>query len=214
MCIDNRQLNKVTINNKYPIPRIYDWLYQLQGTIHFSRLYLILGYHQLRVRDSDTPKTAFKTRYIYYEFVVMLFRLTNAPSPFMDLMNRFFKQYLDLFVIVFINDILIYFRNEEEHTIHLRIVLQILNDNQLLSKFIKCYFWLQFVSFFGHIVSSEGIRVDSEKIEAAKQWPRPTSTIDIKSLMGKLGYYRWFMEGFSFIDSELTRSTQKMVKFL
>ncbi|KAH0658050.1 hypothetical protein KY289_026798 [Solanum tuberosum] len=190
MCIDYRQLNKVRIKNKYPIPRIDDLFDQLQGASHFSKIDLRSGYHQLRVRDSDIPKIAFRTRYGHYEFVVMSFGLTNAPVAFMDLMNRVFKQYLDLFVIVFIDDILIYSRNEEEHASHLRVVLQTLTDRQLFAKFNKCEFWLQSVAFLGHIVTSEGIRVDSQKIEAVKQWPRPTSATNIISFLGLAGYYR------------------------
>ncbi|KAH0655313.1 hypothetical protein KY285_030195 [Solanum tuberosum] len=143
----------------------------------------------------------------------MSFGLTNAPTTFMDLMNKVFKQYLDLFVIVFIDDIIIYSRNEEEHVNHLRVVLQTLKDRQLFAKFSKCEFWLQSVAFLGHIVSSEGIRVDSQKIEAVKQWPRPTSPTNIRSFLGLAGYYRRFMEGFSSIASPLTKLTQKKVKF-
>ncbi|WMV50937.1 hypothetical protein MTR67_044322 [Solanum verrucosum] len=213
MCIDYRQLNKVTIKNKYPIPRIDDLFDQLQGASHFSKIDLRSGYHQLKVRDSDIPKIAFRSRYGHYKSIVMSFGLTNAPAAFMDLMNRVFKQYLDLFVIVFIDDILIYSRNEEEHASHLRVVLQTLKDCQLFAKFNKCEFWLQSVAFLGQIVSSEGIRVDSQKIEAVKQWPRPTSATNIKSFLGVAGYYRRFVEGFSSIASPLTRLTQKKVKF-
>ena len=140
MCIDYRQLNKVTIKNKYPNPRIDDLCDQLQGAIDFSKIYLRLGYHQLRVKNSDIPKRTFRTRYSDYEFVVLSFRLTNAPVTFMDLMNIVFKQYMDLFLIVFIDDILIYFRNEEEHSSHLRVVLWTLKDRQLFAKFSKCEF--------------------------------------------------------------------------
>ena len=139
-------------------------------------------------------KTAFRTRYRHYEFVVMSFGLTNAPAAFMDLMNRVFKQYLDLFVIIFIDDILIYSRSEEEHASNLRIVFKTHKDFHLFTKFRKCEFWLQSVAFLGHIVSSEGIRVDSQKIEAVKQWPRPTSTTDLRSFLGLVGYYRRFVE--------------------
>ena len=137
MCIDYRQLNKVTIKNKYPIPRIDDLFDQLQGASHFSKIDLRSVYHQLRVRDSDIPKTPFRTRYGHYEFVVMSFGLTTAHAAFMDLMNKVFKQYLDLFVIVFINDILIYSRSEAEHTSHFRVVLQTLKDCQLFATFSK-----------------------------------------------------------------------------
>ena len=138
MCINYRQLNKVTIKNMYPIPTIDHLFDQLQGARHFSKIDLRLGYHQLRVRDSDILKTAFKTRYGHHEFVVMLFGLTNTPASFMDLMNRVFKQYLDLFVILFIDDILIYSRSEEEHASHLRVVLHTLKDHQLFANFSKC----------------------------------------------------------------------------
>ncbi|KAH0642150.1 hypothetical protein KY290_033750 [Solanum tuberosum] len=184
MCIDYRQLNNVKIKNKYPIPWIDDLFDQLQGASHFSKIDLRFGYHQLRVRDSDIPKTTFRTRYGHYEFVVKSFGLTNAHATLMDLMNRVFKQYLVLFVIVFIDDILIYSRNEEEHANHLRVVLQTLKDRQLFAKFSKCEVWLQFIAFLGQIVSSEGIRVDSQKIEAVKQWPKPTSPTNIRSFLG------------------------------
>ncbi|WMV46128.1 hypothetical protein MTR67_039513 [Solanum verrucosum] len=153
----------------------------LFGASHFSKRDLRSGYLQFKARDSDILKTTFRTRYGYYEFVVMSFGLTNAPAAFMDSMNRVFKQYLDLFVIVFIDDILIYSRNENEHESHLRVVLQTLKDRQLFAKLNKCKFWLQLVAFLGHIVSTEGIRVDSHKIEAVKQWPRPTSPTDIRN---------------------------------
>ncbi|XP_019244366.1 PREDICTED: uncharacterized protein LOC109224233 [Nicotiana attenuata] len=140
MCIDYRQLNKVTIKNKYPLPRIDDLFDQFQGARVFSKIDLQSGYHQLRIRASDVPKTAFRTRYRHYEFLVVSFGLTNAPATFMDLMNRVFRPYLDSFVIVFIDDILIYSRSQEEHEQHLRVVLQTLRDSQLYAKFSKCEF--------------------------------------------------------------------------
>ncbi|XP_019246646.1 PREDICTED: uncharacterized protein LOC109226315, partial [Nicotiana attenuata] len=140
MCIDYRQLNKVTIKNKYPLPRIDDLFDQLQGARVFSKIDLRSGYHQLRIRASDVPKTAFRTLYGHYEFLVMSFGLTNAPAAFMELMNRVFRPYLDMFVIVFIDDILVYSRSQEEHDQHLRMVLQTLRDGQLYAKFSKCEF--------------------------------------------------------------------------
>ena len=183
------------------------------GASHFLKIDLRSGYHQLKLRDSDIPKTTFRTRYGHYEFIIMSFGLTNAPETVMDLMNIVFKQYLDLFVIIFINDILIYSRNEEQHASHLRFVQQTLKDRQLFTKLSKCEFRLQSIAFLGHIVSSEGIRVDSQKIKAVKQWPIPTSTTYIKSFLVIPGYYRRFVEGFSSMASLLTRLTQKMIMF-
>ncbi|KAG8485940.1 hypothetical protein CXB51_019280 [Gossypium anomalum] len=173
LCIDYRQLNKVTVKNKYPLPRIDDLFDQLKGATVFSKIDLRSGYYQLRVKESDVPKTAFRTRYGHYEFLVMPFGLTNAPAIFMDLMNRIFRPYLDKFVVVFIDDILIYSHDETEHAEHLRTVLQILRDNQLYAKFSKSEFWLREVGFLGHIVSGEGIKVDPSKISAIVDWKPP-----------------------------------------
>jgi hypothetical protein len=134
LCIDYRELNKVTIRNKYPLPRIDDLFDQLRGSEVFSKIDLRSGYYQLRVKEEDIPKTAFRTRYGHYEFLVMPFGLTNAPAVFMDLMNMVFHEYLDSFVIVFIDDILVYSKSQEEHEEHLRIVLQILRDRKLFAK--------------------------------------------------------------------------------
>ncbi|KAL4027795.1 hypothetical protein IC575_010985 [Cucumis melo] len=140
LCIDYRELNKVTVKNRYPLPRIDDLFDQLQGATVFSKIDLRSGYHQLRIRDGDIPKTAFRSRYGHYEFVVMSFGLTNAPAVFMDLMNRVFKDFLDSFVIVFIDDILIYSKTEAEHEEHLHQVLETLRANKLYAKFSKCEF--------------------------------------------------------------------------
>ncbi|GJX37096.1 putative reverse transcriptase domain-containing protein [Tanacetum coccineum] len=160
MCIDYRELNKLTVKNRYPLPRIDDLFDQLQGSSVYSKIDLRSGYHQLRVRNEDIPKTAFRTRYGHYEFQVMPFGLTNAPAVFMDLMNRVCRPYLDKFVIVFIDDILIYSKTKEEHDVHLRLILELLKKEELYAKFSKCDFWLSKVQFLGHVIDSEGIHVD------------------------------------------------------
>ena len=213
LCIDYRELNKLTIKNKYPLPRIDDLFDQLKGANYFSKIDLRSGYHQLKIKPEDIPKTAFRTRYGHYEFLVMAFGLTNAPAAFMDLMNRVFKKYLDKFVIVFIDDILIYSKSEGEHAEHLRIVLGILRKEKLYAKFTKCEFWLREVQFLGHIVSSEGIRVDPAKIEAVLNWERPKTPTEVRSFMGLAGYYRRFVKDFSKIVVPLTKLTRKNVKF-
>ena len=162
LCIDYRELNKVTIKNKYPLPRIDDLFDQLCGATIFSRLDLRSGYHQLKVKASDIPKTAFRTRYGHYEFLVMPFGLTNALAVFIDLMNRVFSPYLDKFVIVFIDDILFYSKTREEHAEHLRTMLQVLREKRLCGKLSKCAFWQESVDFLGHIISGQGISVESK----------------------------------------------------
>ena len=150
-------MEKVTIRNQYPLPQIDDLFDQLQGSRVFSKIDLRSGYHYLRIRESDIPKTAFKTRYGRYGFLVMSFGLTNAPAAFMDVMNRVFRPYLDRFVIVFIDDILVYSRSELGHERQLGLVLQTLKQYQLYAKFSKCEFWLGRVGFLGHVVPADGI---------------------------------------------------------
>ncbi|KAJ9545069.1 hypothetical protein OSB04_024776 [Centaurea solstitialis] len=186
MCIDYRELNKLTVKNRYPLPRIDDLFDQLQGAAWFSKIDLRSGYHQVKVREEDVQKTAFRTRYGHFEFVVMPFGLTNAPAVFMDLMNRVCRPMLDKSVIVFIDDILIYSKSKEDHVIHLIEVLETLRRERLYAKFSKCDFWLQEVQFLGHLVNREGIKVDPAKIEA----------------------------DFSKIAVPLTRLTRKNVKFV
>jgi hypothetical protein len=155
MCVDYRPLNAVTIKNKYPLPRIDVLFDQLGGAKVFSKIDLRSGYHQINIRPCDSPKTAFSTRYGLYEFLVMSFGLTNAPAYFMYLMNSVFMTELDKFVIVFIDDILIYSKSEKEHAKHLRVVLQRLRDHKLYAKFSKCEFWLKSVKFLGHTISHD-----------------------------------------------------------
>ncbi|GJR42236.1 putative reverse transcriptase domain-containing protein [Tanacetum coccineum] len=167
----------------------------------YSKIDLRSGYHQLRVRDEDIPKTAFRTRYRHYEFQVMPFGLTNAPAVFMDLMNRVCKPYLDKFVIVFIDDILIYSHNKEEHVNHLRIILKLLKKEKLYAKFSKCDFWIRIVQFLGHLIDSQGLHVDPAKIEAVKNWASPTTPTEIRQFLGLVGYYRRFIKDFRRLQS-------------
>ncbi|GJZ89645.1 putative reverse transcriptase domain-containing protein [Tanacetum coccineum] len=190
MCIDYRELNKLTVKNRYPLPRIDDLFDQLQWSSVYSKINLRSGYHQLRVQEEDIPKTTFKTRYGHYEFQVMPFGLTNAPAVFMDLMNRVCKPYLDKFVIVFIDDILIYSKNKQEHEEHLKLILELLKKEELYAKFSKYEFWIPKVQFLGHMIDSEGIHVDPAKIESIKDWTSPKSPTEIRQFLGLAGYYR------------------------
>ncbi|GJW01364.1 putative reverse transcriptase domain-containing protein [Tanacetum coccineum] len=213
MCIDYRELNKLTVKNRYPLPRIDDLFDQLQGSSVYSKIDLRSGYHQLRIREEDIPITAFRTRYGHYEFQVMPFGLTNAPAVFMDLMNRVCKPYLDKFVIVFIDDILIYSKNKEEHEKHLKIILELLKNEQLYAKFSKCDFWLESVQFLGHVINNKGVHVDPAKVEAIRNWSAPTTPKEVRQFLGLAGYYRRFIEGFSLISKPLTKLTEKNKKY-
>ncbi|GKA04294.1 putative nucleotidyltransferase, ribonuclease H [Tanacetum coccineum] len=209
MFIDYRELNKLTVKNRFPLLRIDDLFDQLQGSSVYSKIDLRSGYHQLRVRDEDIPKTAFMTRYSHYEFQVMPFGLSNAPTVFMDLMNRVCRPYLDKFVIIFIDDILIYSKTKEEHDAYLRLILELLKKEELYAKFSKCDFWLSKVQFLGHVIDSEGIHVDPAKIESIKDWESPKTPTEIRQFLGLAGYYRRFIEGFSKIAKPMTKLTQK-----
>jgi hypothetical protein len=213
MCIDYRALNEVTIKNKYPLPRIEDLFDQLRGASVFSKIDLWSGYHQLRIRPSDIPKTAFITKYGLYEFMVMSFELTNAPAYFMYLKNSVFMDYLDKFVVVFIDDILVYSQNEQEHEEHLRKVLQRLQDCQLFAMLSKCEFWISKVLFLGHIINHEGLAVDLKKVTTILDWKAPKDVRGIKSFIGMAGYYRCFIEGFSKIARPMTTLLAKKVEF-
>jgi hypothetical protein len=160
LCIDYRQLNNMTINNTYPLTIINDLFDQVGGAMTFSKSDLRVGYHQVRIKDEDINKTTFRTRYRHYEFVVILFGLTNAPTTFMCLMNSIFSQYLDKFVLVFIDDILVYSKMEEEHEEHMKIVLQTLRKHKLYAKFDKCNFYQRRIQYLGHVIFEEGIAVD------------------------------------------------------
>jgi hypothetical protein len=203
-CIDFRSLNEVTIKNKYPLPQSEDL---------FDHIDLRSGYHQLKIQVEDIPKTTFTSRYGLYEFTVMSFGLTNAPAYFMYLMNKVFMEYLDKFVVVFIDDILVFPRSEEEHEEHLRLVLQKLRKHQLYAKFSKCDFWLKEVSFLGHIITDGGIAVDPSKVRDVLNWSPPKNVLEIGSFLRLAGYYRRFIEGFSKIVKPLTTLLEKGKEF-
>eukprot|EP00253_Pinus_taeda_P003695 PITA_03695 len=179
MCIDYRQLNKLTIKNKYPLPRVDELFDQVKGATVFSKIDLRSGYHQIRIKEEDIAKTTFRTRYGHYKFVVLPFGLTNAPATFMCLMNNIFHRYLDQFVLIFIDDILIYSHTIEEHHEHLRVVLQTLREHQLYAKFSKCDFFKEEIQYLGHVITKDGIAVDLEKIKAIMEWPVPKDVADV-----------------------------------
>jgi hypothetical protein len=213
MCIDYRALNEVTIKNKYPLPRIEDLFDQLRGVSVFSKIDMRSGYHQLRIWPSDISKTTFITKYGLYEFTIMSFGLTNALVYFMYLMNNVFMDYLDKFMVVFIDDILIYSQNEQEHEEHLRKVLQRLRDCQLYAKLSKCEFRISEVLFLGHIINWEGLVVDPKKVTTILDWKAPKDVRGIKSFIGMAGYYRRFIEGFSKLARPMTTLLAKKVEF-
>ena len=196
LCIDYRQLNKLIVKNKYLLPIIDDLFDQLKGASSFSKIDLRFGYHQLRIKDADVHKTTFRTRYGHYEFLVMPFGLTNAPAAFMDLMNRVFRPYVDQFVVVFIDDIIVYSKDRKSHETHLRVVLETLRKEQLYAKLSECEFWLNEVSFLRHIVSKEGILVDPKKIEVVVEWKPLRNVTEVRSFLGLAGYYRSLLRGF------------------
>jgi hypothetical protein len=211
--VDYRPLNAVTIKNKYPLPRIDVLFDQLVGAQVFSKIDLRSGYHQIKIRASDIPNTAFSTRYGLYEYLVMSFGLTNAPAYFMYLMNSVFMPELDKFVVVFIDDILVYSKNEDEHTEHIHIVLQRLRDHRLYAKLSKSDFWLKEIKFLGHTISQEGVSVDPKKLQEVMDWKPPTTVRQIRSFMGLAGYYRRFIPDFSRIAKPMTELLKKGVKY-
>jgi hypothetical protein len=214
LVMDYRSLNEVTIKNKYPLPRINDLFDQLEGASVFSKIDLRSGYFQLKIRELDIPKTTFVTRYGSYEYTVMPFGLTNAPSYFMNMMNKVFMEFLDKFVIVFIDNILVYSKSKEEHETHLRAILEKLREHKLYAKFSKCEFWLSEVGFLGHIVTKDGIAVDPAKVTAVTEWEPPKNVREVHSFLGLAGYCRRFIENFSKIAKPMTELLKKEKKRL
>lgn len=213
LCIDYRGLNKQTIKNAYPLPRVDDLLDQLRGATIFSKLDLRSGYWQVPIAKEDIEKTAFRTRYGHFEWLVLPFGLTNAPASFMGHMNRLFRDLLDKYVVVFIDDILIYSKTPEEHDQHLREVLCRLRDSHFYCKQSKCELWKSEVTFLGHVVSSEGVRMEQAKVNAVKDWPTPKDVSEVRSFLGLAGYYRRFVRRFAHIAAPLTNLLEKGAPF-
>ncbi|WVZ87921.1 hypothetical protein U9M48_034495 [Paspalum notatum var. saurae] len=209
LCVDYRPLNAITIKNKYPLPHIDILFDRLARAKVFSKIDPRSGYYQIKIRGEDIPKTAFSTGYGLYEYLVMSFGLTNAPAFFMYMMNSVFMNELDKFVVVFIDDILIYSKSEEEHKEHLRIVLNRLREHKLYAKFSKCAFWLKEVSFLGHILSEKGVAVDPSKVKDVLNWKQPETVTEIQSFLGLVGYYRRFIKDFSKTAKPMTSLTKK-----
>jgi hypothetical protein len=214
LCIDYRQLNKSKIKNQYPLSRIDDLFDQMKDVTMLSKIDLLSGYHQLQIKEDDIPKTTFKTIFGHYKFIVLPFGLTKALGVFMSLMNGVFREYLDKFIQVFIDDILIYSRTMEEHDEHLRLVLQCLQEQKLYGKLSKCSFYQSKIHYLGHLIFGEGIIVDPTKVEAIMDWPTLTNSMEVHSFMGLAGYYRLFVKGFSKIENPITELKKKNTKFV
>ena len=195
MCVDYCALTQKTVKEKYPLPRFDDLLDRLQGASVFSSLDLLSGYHPIRIANEDVPKTAFNTPLGLFEFRVLAFGLTNAPAAFQREMNRVFRGLN--FVLVYLDDILVFSRNADEHEQHLRTVLQLLRKHDLYAKLSKCSFCQPSVEFLGHIVSGNGVHVDPKKIDVIKHWPQPKSATEVRSFLGLANYFRRFIQGFS-----------------
>lgn len=213
LCVDYRALNNATVKNKYPLPRMDELFDRVQGAKYFSRIDLISGFYQIRVAEADVEKTAFRTRYGHYEYMVLPMGLTNAPATFMHLMNETFRDYLDDFVLCFLDDVLIYSDTLEEHERHVRLVLERLRKVKLYAKLSKCEFFMKEVEFLGHRIGADGLKVMDGKVVAINEWPIPKKVSDIRSFLGLAGFYRKFIKDFSKIAAPLTELTKDDVTF-
>src|SRR5947207_13452421 len=213
MCVDCRAINNITIRYRHPIPRLDDMLDELSGAVVFSKVDLRSGYHQIRMKLGDEWKTAFKTKFGLYEWLVMHFGLTNEPSTFMRLMNEVLRAFIGKFVVVYFDDILIYSKSHAEHIDHLRAVFDALRVARLFANLGKCIFCTNRVAFLGYVVTPQGIAVDDSKIEAIKSWPVPETITKVRSFLGLAGFYRCFVRDFSTIAAPLHELTKKGVSF-
>jgi hypothetical protein len=209
MCINFRALNKKTIKNRYPIPRIDELLDELHGTIYFTKIYLRFGYHQIKMRDEDISKTTFRCHYDHYEFLVMPFGLTNTPATFQSCMNHVFNKQLRKYLLVYFYDLLIYNRTWEEHLRHVDWILSIMEEQTLYGKESKCEFGMTEVLYLGHIIGEKGVQVHHEKIQAIMEWPTPKTLTEIRGFMGMCTYYKKFVKGFSQLCAPLNDLTNK-----